>query len=127
MLCNLLRLQQPLKMRSILLSSTVLVLCLSGVLVSCQQDLTRWSGEQAVRDLLRSMLMEVEDDYEAPASSSKTSSSSSFHGRQKGGPSSMKDKRVAMGVDLPDYIMNYRGKSPDLGAFRDRMLLSGRR
>lgn len=79
-----------LQMRSILLSSTVLVLCVCSVLVSCQQDLPLWSGGQAAipRELLRSLLLDAEDDYEAPASSSKTSSSSSssFHGRQSGAP-----------------------------------------
>ncbi|XP_022253763.1 uncharacterized protein LOC111088313 [Limulus polyphemus] len=36
-------------------------------------------------------------------------------------------RTAAMGVDLPDYILHYKGRWPNLSSFRDRMLKSGRR
>ncbi|KAI1297182.1 hypothetical protein HDE_04771 [Halotydeus destructor] len=39
----------------------------------------------------------------------------------------MQDKRTAMGVDLPDYILHYNGKgmSPNLGNYRAKMERNG--
>ncbi|XP_076362159.1 uncharacterized protein LOC143253008 [Tachypleus tridentatus] len=36
-------------------------------------------------------------------------------------------RTAAMGVDLPDYILHYKGGWPDLSSFRERMQKSGRR
>ncbi|XP_022240127.1 uncharacterized protein LOC111085511 [Limulus polyphemus] len=36
-------------------------------------------------------------------------------------------RTAAMGVDLPDYILHFKGNWPDLSIFRDRMQQSGKR
>ncbi|XP_022237102.1 uncharacterized protein LOC111084896 [Limulus polyphemus] len=36
-------------------------------------------------------------------------------------------RTAAMGVDLPDYILHFKGNWPDLTSFRDRMQKSGKR
>ncbi|GFR02042.1 uncharacterized protein TNCT_318131 [Trichonephila clavata] len=110
------------KMRFLFLS-WLAVLSLEFVMVSCQQDLPLWSGQAISKELLRPYLLdssEESSDYESP----KVPALASYTNRQAAG--GLK-KRVAMGVDLPDYILHYRGKSPDLGSFRERMQLSGRR
>ncbi|KAF8767701.1 uncharacterized protein LOC129966927 [Argiope bruennichi] len=109
-------------MRFVLIS-WLAVLIVESVMVSCQQDLPLWSGQAISKELLRPYLLdavssEESSDYESPKSLSLSSSRQVTGGLKK---------RVAMGVDLPDYILHYRGKSPDLGSFRERMQLSGRR
>ena len=33
----------------------------------------------------------------------------------------------AMGIDLPDYLLNYNGKLPVAGSYREKMERNGRR
>ncbi|KFM72115.1 hypothetical protein X975_26192, partial [Stegodyphus mimosarum] len=100
------------------------VMGLESFFVCCQQDL--WGGQTLSKDLMRPYFLEPSSlespDYESAKSSPLNSFPSS---RQTTG--GLKKRVAAMGVDLPDYILHYRGKSPDLGSFRERMQLSGRR
>ncbi|XP_015908927.1 uncharacterized protein [Parasteatoda tepidariorum] len=107
-----------------ILISWLMVIGFECVLVTCQQDIPLWSGQAISKEILRPFFLDSSSEESPDYENQKTQALSSYSTRQNAG--SIK-KRVAMGVDLPDYILHYRGKSPDLGSFRERMQISGRR